>query len=122
MYEDEPRAHLRDLSSRDSVPDQHRPHTSTHHPQSRRSCPNPTAETQHDANNRSWNYWGAPSTVPSLYTYDAEGDADYHLLKYLMEERSQVDPHTRIASGVEEKLTGWYLPREQVGRVAKSRL
>ena len=41
-----------------------------------------------DANAHSWNLWGAPETAQSIFGYDPEGDADYHVLKYLQETRS----------------------------------
>lgn len=73
-----------------------------------------------DANARSWNLWGAPETVQSIFGYDAEGDADFAVLKYL-QEKSPWDRVTGVSHALEEKWTGWYLPQAHVGRIAKSR-
>jgi hypothetical protein len=74
-----------------------------------------------DANQRSWNLWAAPETVQSIYGYDAEMDADNAVLTYLQNQGS-VDPNTKVSKSLEEKWAGWYLPKEQVGEVGKSRL
>ncbi|KAF2216125.1 hypothetical protein CERZMDRAFT_89818 [Cercospora zeae-maydis SCOH1-5] len=73
-----------------------------------------------DQNSRSWNLWGAPETVQSIFGYDAEGDADFAVLKYL-QEKSPWDEETGVSHALEQKWTGWYLPEEHVGRIASSR-
>ncbi|PIA98905.1 3-hydroxybenzoate 6-hydroxylase [Cercospora beticola] len=73
-----------------------------------------------DPNAHSWNLWGAPETVQSIFGYDAEGDADFAVLKYL-QEKSLWDPETGVSHALEQKWTGWYLPKEHVGRIANSR-
>ena len=138
MY-DEERGRARDESSMASVPEHLQPNaTSVKDKQSSSTTssavpstpdephtPTPSISPSHklgpDVNHRSWNYWGAPDTVPSIWTYDAEGDADFHVLKYL-QEKTPVDKHTSFSSGIEKKWTGWYLPPEQVGRIGRSRL
>ena len=139
MY-DETRAEYRDRSSAASVPQQDRPHaarsvggtglgihsTTTQAPHGRLRIRDSVIDdtdkvTGPDANFRGWNLWGAVDTVPSVWGYDAEADADYHVLKYL-QEKTPFDPHTKLGSGAERKWTEWYLPQEQVGKVAKSRL
>ena len=141
MYEEEPRGRYRNESSATSVPQSDRPHSaatstgkasgeqssSLQAPQLRGRVRKSVIDktdgmTGPDPNHRSWNLWGAPDTVPSIWAYDAEADADYHVLKYVQEEKGKEDPHTRLAPGIEEKWTGWYLPEDQVGRIAKSRL
>lgn len=115
MYEDEPRGRLRNESSAPSVPRSDRPHSaattdgqasganSTYsqapalNPRTRKSVIDKTdGVTGPDANLRSWNLWGAPDTVSSIWAYDADADADYQILKYLQEERSIIDPHVSI--------------------------
>lgn len=73
-----------------------------------------------DANSRSWDLWGAPETVQSIFSYDAEGDADHAVLSYL-QAKTPYDKMTGVSQSLETKWTGWYLPAEQVGRIAKSR-
>jgi len=73
-----------------------------------------------DVDSRSWDLWGAPETVQSIFSYDPEGDADNAVLTYL-QEKSTWDRTTGVSRGLEEKWTGWYLPKEQVGRIAASR-
>ena len=73
-----------------------------------------------DANARSWNLWGAPETLQSVFGYDAEGDADFAVLKYL-QEKTPWDRVTGVSQGLEEKWTASYLLKEDVGRIAKSR-
>lgn len=73
-----------------------------------------------DANAHSWNLWGAPETVQSIFGYDAEGDADNAVLQHL-QAKGPWDEVTGLSQGLEEKWTGWYLPRDQVGRIRKSR-
>jgi len=73
-----------------------------------------------DANARSRDLWGAPETVQSIFLYDPEGDADDAVLMHL-QERTPWDKVTGVSQGLEEKWTGWYLPKEQIGRVAASR-
>ncbi|KAI5367553.1 Putative FAD-binding domain, FAD/NAD(P)-binding domain superfamily [Septoria linicola] len=73
-----------------------------------------------DASSRSWNIWGAPETVQSIFGYDSEGDADFAVLKYL-QEKSPWDRETGISHAIEEKWTGWFRPKEHVGRIARSR-
>jgi salicylate hydroxylase len=38
-----------------------------------------------DPNELSWNLWGAPDMVRSIFSYDPEGDADHAVLTYLSE-------------------------------------
>lgn len=66
-----------------------------------------------DANQRSWNLWGAPETIASIYGYDAESDADYAVLKYLMDQ-GPVDANTKMSQRLTEKWAGWFLSKEQV--------
>ena len=128
MYEDEPRGRLRAEASVASAPsaDRQSPAASEggyNGGPSRSSVIDKTkGGTGLDTSKQNWNYIAPTEMVPSIWGYDAEGDADWHVLKYLMEERGTVDPHTRIASKLEEKWTGWYLPKEWVGSIAKSRL
>lgn len=73
-----------------------------------------------DANALSWNLWGAPETVQSIFGYDPEGDADHAVLTYLTE-KTPWDKTTGMSEGVESKWTKWFLPEEHVGRIAKAR-
>lgn len=73
-----------------------------------------------DANARSWDLWGAPETTQSIFSYDAEGDADNAVLTYL-QENTPWDKVTGVSHGLEKKWTGWYMPSEHVGRIAASR-
>ena len=68
----------------------------------------------------SWNLWGAPDAVRSIFSYDAEGDADYAVLKYLME-KTPWDRNTGVSEGLERKWTGWFLPKEFVGRISRAK-
>jgi len=73
-----------------------------------------------DANARSWDLWGAPETVQSIFSYDPEGDADNAVLTYL-QEKTPWDRTTGVSEGLERKWTGWYMPEGNVGRIAASR-
>ncbi|KAM3422573.1 hypothetical protein BST61_g67 [Cercospora zeina] len=73
-----------------------------------------------DLNARSWNLWAAPETVQSIFGYDAEGDADFAVLNHL-QQKSPWDEETGVSHALEQKWTGWYLPKEHVGRIARSR-
>ena len=60
--------------------------------------------------------------MQSVFGYDAEGDADHAVLVYLQDHREKGwDRWTGMSRGLEEKWTGWYLPREEVGRIRNSR-
>ena len=113
MAEEEPRGRARDESSAASV--------------SRTSQQLEVANLQEkprvtgpDANALSWNLWGSPETVQSIFGYDPEGDADNAVLTYLTQNRPW-DKVTGVSQGLEEKWTGWYLPPDQVGRIRASR-
>ena len=73
-----------------------------------------------DANAHSWNLWGAPETVQSIFGYDPEGDAGHAVLTYLAE-KTPWDRETGVSEGIERKWTGWFLDEKDVGRIAKSR-
>ena len=73
-----------------------------------------------DPNQRTWNFWGAPETVQSIFGYDPEGDADQAVLMYLSE-NTPWDKMTTMSSGVEKKWTAWWMPKEQIGRIGRSR-
>ena len=73
-----------------------------------------------DANQISWNFWGAPETVQSIFGYDAEGDADHAVLMFL-QENTPWDKVTVMSEGIEKKWTSWFMPEEQVGRIGRSR-
>ena len=73
-----------------------------------------------DANARSWNLWGAPETVQSVFGYDAEGDADHAVLAYLAD-KTPWDGQTGISEGLEKKWTGWFVKGKDVGRIGGSR-
>jgi len=113
MAEDEPRGKARDQSSAASVED-------TSAMADVRNLNSKPRVTGPDANALSWNLWGAPETVQSIFGYDAEGDADFAVIKYLQETKPW-DRVTGVSQGLEEKWTGWYLPKDQVGRIARSR-
>ena len=63
---------------------------------------------------------GAPDAVRSIFSYDAEGDADYAVLSYLTE-RTPWDRNTGMSEGLEKKFTGWFLPKEFAGRIAHAK-
>jgi salicylate hydroxylase len=73
-----------------------------------------------DVNETSWNLWGAPDTVRSIFSYDPEGDADYAVLKYLME-KTPWDRNSGMSEGLERKWTGWFLPKEFAGRISRAK-
>ncbi|CAK3801663.1 3-hydroxybenzoate 6-hydroxylase [Lecanosticta acicola] len=113
MAEEDARGNARDASSRASV-------RQTTAMEEVRNLDSKRAITGPDANSKSWNLWGAPETVQSIFSYDAEGDADFAVIRYLQETRPW-DRVTGVSSGLERKWTGWYLPEEEVGRIARSR-
>lgn len=133
MAEEAPRGNARDESSKESVRESVAMEE-VRNLDSKRRVMGP------DANARSWNLWGAPETVLSIFGYDPEGqfsnttleafnisnlcaiagDADFAVIKYLQENRPW-HRVTGVSHALEEKWTGWYLPPEQVGRIAKSR-
>lgn len=51
---------------------------------------------------RSWNIWGYADSVPGIYTYDAEGDADNAVCAYL-QSCGDVDPNTQVARRLRSK-------------------
>lgn len=73
-----------------------------------------------DPNELSWNLWGAPDMVRSIFSYDPEGDADHAVLTYLAE-KTPWDRNTGMSQGIEKKWTSWFLPAEFVGRIWKAR-
>lgn len=73
-----------------------------------------------DVNETSWNLWGAPDTVRSIFSYDPEGDADYTVLKYLMD-KSPWDMNTGTSEGLVKKWTGWFLPKEFQDRITHAK-
>jgi salicylate hydroxylase len=113
MAEEEPRGRLRDEASAASVAE-------TPAMAEVRSLDTKASITGPDANAISPNLWGAPETVQSIFGYDPEGDADFAVVKYLQETRPW-DRVTGVSHGLEEKWTGWFWPKDQIGRVAKSR-
>ena len=70
-----------------------------------------------DVNEKSWNLWGAPDTIRSIFSYDPEGDADYAVLKYLTE-KTPWNKNSGMSEGLERKWTGWFLPKEFAGRIS----
>lgn len=113
MAENEPRGKARDESSTASVAD-------TPAMADVRNLNTKPRVTNPDANALSWNLWGAPETVQSIFGYDPEGDADFAVIKHLQDTKPW-DRETGVSQGLEEKWTGWYLPKDQVGRIARSR-
>ena len=73
-----------------------------------------------DVNELSWNLWGAPDAVRSIFSYDPEGDADYAVLKYLME-KTPWDRNTGMSEGLERKWTGWFLPKQFAGKISHAK-
>lgn len=73
-----------------------------------------------DANAHSWNLWGAPETVQSIFGYDPEGDADHAVLTYLAE-KTPMDANTGMSEGIERKWVGWFWPEEHVGRITRAK-
>ena len=73
-----------------------------------------------DANTHSWNLWGAPESVQSIFGYDPEGDADFAVLKFLTE-KTGWDGNTGVSEGLERKWTGWFVPEKDVGRIGKAK-
>ena len=113
MAEDEPRGRARDKSSAASVAKTSLQAEVSNLKEKRRI-------TGPDENARSWNLWGAPETVQSIFGYDPEGDADNAVLTYL-QETTPWDRVTGVSQGLEEKWTAWYLPKDQVGRIRAGR-
>lgn len=70
---------------------------------------NPTNPEPRPSTYRSWVLWANPESVPHMATYDAEGDADMAVCRYL-QERSEVHPKTRVAKKIEEKWWGYVRP------------
>lgn len=73
-----------------------------------------------DPNSLSWNLWGAPETVQSIFGYDPEGDADHAVLTYLSE-TTRMDENTGMSEGLEKKWVGWFTPKEHVGRITHAK-
>ena len=113
MAPDAERAEARDRGSAASV-------STTEHQEGVARLKAKPRVTGPDPNAHSWNLWGAPETAQSIFGYDPEGDADYHVLKHLQETRFW-DETTGVSEGLETKWTGWYMPPEQVGKIRKSR-
>lgn len=61
---------------------------------------------------RSPNLYGDPSTVLSVYGYDAEADADLSVQSYL-EGREPADEQRGFTRKVEADVMGWFLPKEK---------
>jgi hypothetical protein len=55
---------------------------------------------------RSWNLWGYPDSIPGVYAYDAEADADNAICEYLAN-AGKVDEHTRVSDRLREKWWSW---------------
>ncbi|KIV85821.1 hypothetical protein PV11_01477 [Exophiala sideris] len=55
---------------------------------------------------RSWNLWGFPDSIPGVYAYDAEADADNAICEYLSK-AGEVDPATRVSKRLKEKWWSW---------------
>ncbi|KAK5467497.1 hypothetical protein LTS15_000470 [Exophiala xenobiotica] len=73
---------------------------------------------------RSWDLWGFPDSIPGVYAYDAEADADNAICEYLGK-TGEVDPDTRVSKRLKEKWWNWGdTNREDVltKQVAKARL
>lgn len=113
MAEEEPRGKARDASSAASV-------DMTSQQADVAGLQQKPMVTGPDPNAHSWNLWGAPETVQSIFGYDAEGDADNAVLQYL-QAKGPWDEVTGVSKGLEEKWTNHYLPKDQVGRIRKSR-
>lgn len=73
-----------------------------------------------DPNALSWNLWGAPETVQSIFGYDPEGNADHAVLCYLAE-KAPMDENTGMSPEIEKKWVGWFWPKEHVGRITRAR-
>jgi salicylate hydroxylase len=73
-----------------------------------------------DVNELSWNLWGAPDMVRSIFSYDPEGDADHAVLCHLTE-KTPWDRNTGMSEGVERKWTSWFLPEEHIGRIMRAK-
>ena len=76
--------------------------------------------TGSDANALSWNLWGSPETVQSIFGYDAEGDADHAVLMHLAE-KAPMDENTGMSEAIERKWVGWFLPEKDVGRITRAK-
>ncbi|EGP83881.1 uncharacterized protein MYCGRDRAFT_111077 [Zymoseptoria tritici IPO323] len=110
---DEPRGRLRDEAAADSVAE-------TKAMSEVWNLDSKAAVTGPDENALCPNLWGAPETLQSVFSYDPEGDADFAVIKHI-QDTTPWDKVTGVSEGLEEKLTGWFWPKDQVGRVAKAR-
>jgi salicylate hydroxylase len=88
------------------------------------SLRNVTNRESPDAKYRSWNIWGygispfslprasslltfsTADSVPGIYTYDAEGDADNAVCQYL-QDRGNVNSNTVVAKRLRDKWWSW---------------
>ena len=58
---------------------------------------------------RSWILWANPESLPHMHTYDAEGDADMAVCRYL-QETTEKNAKTGMSIGLEEKWWGYMQP------------
>jgi salicylate hydroxylase len=70
------------------------------------SLRNVTNRESPEAKYRSWNLWGYADSVPGIYAYDAEGDADNAVCQYL-QNQGNVDSNTKVAKKVRDKWWSW---------------
>lgn len=71
---------------------------------------------------RSWNLWGYPDSIPGVYAYDAESDADNAICEYLGSQ-GPVDQATRVSQRLREKWWSWNVVEvEDVKASEKSKL
>ena len=60
-----------------------------------------------DPNAQSWNLWGAPENMQSIFGYEAEGNADHAVLVYLQDHREKGrDRWTGMSRGVGGEVDG----------------
>lgn len=112
MFEDGPRQTARDESSAASV----RQTTMQADVANLKEKPRITGP---DVNALSWNLWGAPETLQSVFGYDSEGDADFAVLNYLQQNKPW-DKVTGMSKGLEDKWTS-FLPKDGRGRIMAMR-
>jgi hypothetical protein len=71
---------------------------------------------------RSWNLWGYPDSIPGVYAYDAESDADNAICEFLGKQ-GPVDEATRVSQRLREKWWSWsVIEAEQAQSREKSKL
>jgi hypothetical protein len=70
------------------------------------SLRNVTKRESPEVKYRPWNLWDYADSVPGIYTYDAEGDADNAVCQYV-QNQGNVDSNTKVAKRVRDKWWGW---------------